>query len=360
MWTVRLKRVPERVNQLAVSINGKIYSFYSYDSGLNVSNREPINVYVFNPVSYHWDLLQTQYYLPNGTRSDIVCHAVVAYEDCAYIWATRGNPELRNILYRFDTKTMTWSRPNVSGQRPEVRCGYTACLVGHRVYIFGGLPPYTTPLPSIDFLDLKTLQWHRVPTSGDIPRRRIFHSASAIGSRMYIWGGHSADLFQVYDRTLFFLDTATLTWVRPRVNGPPPAAREDHAAFVYKGELYIFGGMDYDLLRYFGDLHKYNPENSCWSQVRPRRSGPSSRRYLGCCVLDERVFFFSGVGLASHAGNRQGMQDEEQELSDMHVLDFAPTLKTLCLLALIETRLNVDRLPPAIRREVVAITTHSS
>lgn len=344
---------------MAVSINDKIYSFDSYDADMNLSSHEPVDVYVFDPRSCHWDLVQTQV-LSNGSPSGVSCHAVVSYGDCVYLWGTRVDSEARNILYCFDTKTMTWSRPNVSGQRPEVRCGHTACLIGHRVYIFGGRPLNTTPLPNIDFLDLKTLQWHRVPTSGEFPRRRIFHSASAIGNRMYIWGGHSADLFQVYDSSIFFLDTSTLTWVRPRVHGLLPATREDHSAFVYKGELYIFGGMDYDLLRYFCDIHKYNPENSCWSQVLPKRSGPCSRRYSGCCVIDERVFVFSGVCLASIAGYRQEMHDEEEELTDLHVLDFAPTLKTMCMMTVIDARLNVDHLPPPIRREVVAITTHNS
>ncbi|XP_077496496.1 kelch domain-containing protein 3-like [Amblyomma americanum] len=162
------------------------------------------------------------------------------------------------------------------------------------------------------------MQWHSVPTNGELPEDPSYHSASAIGARMHVWGG-SNELSDrgVYDSSLVFLDTSTMAWVLPRVDGFPPQGCQDHSTFLYNGELYIFGGVDVDRGRYFRIIHKYSPEKSCWSVLTPKRSGPSARRFLGCCVIDDRVFIFGGQGLKSYARVEQQMQSGIEDSSDV-------------------------------------------
>ncbi|XP_077511535.1 kelch domain-containing protein 3-like [Amblyomma americanum] len=187
---------------------------------------------------------------------------------------------------------------------------------------------------------------------------------------MYVWGGTTelAVRGTVYGSSLVFLDTATSTWVRPGVDGFPPEGREDHSTFVYNGELYIFGGTDVERDRYFRIMHKYSPEKSCWSVVMLQRSGPSARRFPGCCVVDDKVFIFGGQGLKCNARVEQRMEFgieetsevHEEVLTNMNVLDFSPTVKTMCPMAVIDARMHVGDLPPAIKKEVRALTSYSS
>ncbi|XP_077497556.1 kelch domain-containing protein 3-like [Amblyomma americanum] len=305
MWTVRLEGVPEGASYTAVSINGKIYSFDPDREDVDRTTRESVEVYVFDPATCQWNQLRTQS-LPDGSPwHNNYSLTVVAYGDCAYLWSSRDYLE-------------------------------------------------------IDFLDLKTLRWHTVPTRGELPENTVYHSASAIGDRMYVWGGAIvlSGRGTAYSSSLVYLDTSTSTWVRPRADGFPPEGREDHATFVYNGELYVFGGLDFDRDRYFGIIHKYSPERSSWSVVTPKRSGPSARRFPGCCVIDNLLFVFGGRGLKSYATVEQWMQSSAEEtselceeaLTDMHVLDFCPTLKTMCLTAVIDANVHVGHLPPAIKK----------
>ncbi|XP_077497551.1 kelch domain-containing protein 3-like [Amblyomma americanum] len=367
MWTVRLGGVPEGACYTSVSINGKIYSFDPDREDVDRTTRESVEVYVFDPATCQWNQLQTQS-LPDGSPwHNNYSRTVVAYGDSAYLWSSRDYIEVGSAVYRFDTRTMAWSLLEVSGIWPEFRFGQTACLLGSRVYLYGGWPVDGPPTPQIDFLDLKTLRWHTVPTRGELPENTMYHSASAIGDRMYVWGGAIvlSGRGTAYSSSLVYLDTSTSTWVRPRVDGFPPEGREDHATFVYNGELYVFGGLDFDRDRYFGIIHKYSPEKSSWSVVTPKRSGPSARRFPGCCVIDNLLFVFGGRGLKSYATVEQWMQSSAEEtselceeaLTDMHVLDFCPTLKTMCLMAVIDANVHVGHLPPAIKKEVSALTS---
>ncbi|XP_077507339.1 kelch domain-containing protein 3-like [Amblyomma americanum] len=369
MWTVRLEGVPEVASHTAVPINGKIYFFDPYCKDMDCTVRKSIDVYVFDPATYQWNQLQTQT-LPDGSpwHSDDG-RTVVAYRESAYLWSSRAFFEAGSVVYRFDTRTMAWSSLNASGQLPRIRCGQSACLVGSRVYLYGGWPLYGPSLPQIHFLDLETMQWHSVPTNGELPESRSYHSATAIGERMYVWGGcNQVSAGGVYARSLVFLDTSTLTWVLPRVHGRPPQGREDHSTFVYNGELYIFGGVDVDQGRYFRTIHKYSPEKSCWSVLTPKRSGPSARRFPGCCVIEDRVFIFGGRGLESNARVEQQVESAIDEtsavlevgLTDMHVLNLCPTLRTMCLMAVIDAGVHVSHLPPAIKKEMIALTSYSS
>ncbi|XP_077497719.1 kelch domain-containing protein 3-like [Amblyomma americanum] len=351
MWTVRLHGVPKRDTQRVVTINGKLYSFHSSLATRNHNLQNRVDVFIFDTASYRWHTVQTQ--LPDGEPTDISSHTVTAYGHCAYLWGGRCI-SARSHVYRFDTNTLTWSRPQVFGEQPPSLYGKAACAVGNRMHIVG------TWNRRLDmwFLDLDTMEWHRVPTSGQAPAC-FFFTASAIGTRIYVWGGvqiqenHSLG-GRVCDNSLYYLETATSTWVRPRVQGTAPVGRKGHAAFAYKEELCVFGGRSVQQGTYFADMHKYEPETSCWTEVRPFGSGPSARCFPGCSTTGERVFAFGGYGPVLNQENGE----ETEWLANLHVLHLAPTLENLCLLAVIDARLDVSDLPTFMRKKISDITSH--
>ncbi|KAL3212233.1 hypothetical protein MRX96_036059 [Rhipicephalus microplus] len=113
-------------------------------------------------------------------------------------------------------------------------------------------------------------------------------------------------------------------------------------------------------------MHKYDPETSCWSQVKIQREGPCARRRQCCCMVGDRLFLFGGTSPTPNQIARQRMEEFDpndltlMDHSDLHVLDFAPTLKTLCLLAVIDARMDISHLPQDIRWEISAMTTNNS
>ncbi|XP_077497495.1 kelch domain-containing protein 3-like [Amblyomma americanum] len=378
MWTVKKRSLPQQFHFAAVSIDGNVYSFGS--DAVQQKRREPTSrtlnptdVYVFNPRSYTWHQPETQT-LPYGWPWKGAFSTVVAYGQCAYLWDVWPFPRSSvRVIYRFDTTTMTWSHPRMSGHVPLARDSQSVCVVGHRVYIFGGHPRGGVPLQDIEFLDLETLQWHRVPTRGDYPQMYDCPVACAIGSRMYVCGflTGQADLDQ---NVLFYLDTDTLTWVRPHVEGVGPEMGQC-SGFVYDGELYIFGGYSHKRKTFVAEIYKYQPKNSRWSQVTPRRPGPPVGMHLPVwCVIDKRVFvfgdtrpdyycYFEGrrlkVSLEMLANMPKGkwISLYPKLVSELNVLDFSPSLTTMCLLTVIDARIDTSALPRLITKEITAMTS---
>ncbi|XP_077496524.1 kelch domain-containing protein 3-like [Amblyomma americanum] len=314
MWTVQLNGVPEHVTHRAVCINGKVYSFKSC-----LQPRNFVDVFIFDPTSYGWDMVRTQ--LPNGGKFKFYRNTVVAYGQCAFLGRSPQSWQFPSVIYPFDTNTMTCRRLEVTGVAPTTISGSTACVVGHRIYVFSVFDNSH----NVQFLDLYTMEWHRVPTSEDSSVRHTFYTASALGTRMCQFDGSPQDP----SFALYYFETTTTSWLRPQVQGIAPVRRRGHSSFVYSEELYIFGGYSDILQTYLADMHKYDPETSCWTEVKPCGLGPSARSCHGCSVMGEIVFIFGGLGPAPNLYEWQ-IAEEQRTLSDLHVLHLATTLHNLC------------------------------
>lgn len=70
---------------------------------------------------------------------------------------------------------------------------------------------------------------------------------------------------------------------------------------------------------------------------------------LSLKIIDLKIYFFCSP--CPHSSNRplvDNSDDNPERLidnSDLHILDYAPTLKTLCILAVLEHNLDITVLP---------------
>ncbi|XP_067009770.1 kelch domain-containing protein 3 isoform X2 [Anabrus simplex] len=299
-------------------------------------------------------------------------HTAVAYGTKIYVWGGRNDEAACNILFCFDTVTLQWSCPPVSGMIPGARDGHSACIIDHCMYVFGGFEEEIDRFSQdVHALDLRTMKWRYVITQGEPPSYRDFHSATAVGSRMYIFGGrgdlngpyHSQE--EVYCSDIMYLDTINGRWYRPVTTGAIPIGRRSHSAFVYKGYLFIFGGYNGLCDEHFNDLYRFSPEQNEWQTVQTHGRPPSKRRRQSCLVVGDRVFLFGGTSpYPGHHPTALSMDPETQDTrlmdhNDMHVLDFAPSLRTLCMLVVLEHRMDQYWLPDDIKMELHAMTTNN-
>ena len=126
---------------------------------------------------------------------------VCAHGTDIYLFGGRNDEAPCNIVYRFDTKTGTWSRPNVMGNIPPERDGHSACVIEDSMYVFGGYEEsHSRYGQEVYKLDLKEMVWYLVMCSGEQPRYRDFHTATAIGDREV----HSAESINFLDSFLSF------------------------------------------------------------------------------------------------------------------------------------------------------------
>lgn len=157
------------------------------------------------------------------------------------MWGGRNNAVQCEILTCFDTVTLEWSNPPVTGQVPFAKDGHTACRIKNKMYIFAGFEYHTDQYSrDLHCLDLDTMEWTCILADGEeTPSHRDFHSATAIGDRMYVFGGRG-DLNspynsqeEVYCPELFYLDTVEHKWVLACAEGIWPNTRRSHSACKY-------------------------------------------------------------------------------------------------------------------------------
>ena len=72
----------------------------------------------------------------------------------------------------------------MAGNIPPERDGHSACVINDSMYVFGGYEEsHSRYGQEVYKLDLNEMVWYLVMCSGEQPRYRDFHTATAIGDR---------------------------------------------------------------------------------------------------------------------------------------------------------------------------------
>uniref|UniRef100_A0A0K8TG65 Kelch domain-containing protein 3 n=1 Tax=Lygus hesperus TaxID=30085 RepID=A0A0K8TG65_LYGHE len=345
---------PKRVNHAAAAVGETIYTFGGYCTG-DLSMYHSKGLIDVHALSIHhlvWREIprpaqdSEQYSLAPFQRYG---HTAVAYGKNIYIWGGRNDEFACNQLFVFNTETWLWSAPQTTGVIPCSRDGHSACVIDNQMFIFGGYEEeFERYSQDVYSLNLDTLCWTYVVTQGTPPECRDFHTSTAIGNRMYIFGGrsdpHNIDI-DYYPNDVVYLDTDTRVWHRPEVRGEVPIGRRSHSAFLYGGLMYVFGGYNGLTKEHFNDLLRFCPVTNTWSEVETTGKNPNKRRRQVCIVIDDKMYLFGGTSpnLAQIAvRNERDYQDNSLlHHDDLHVLDFRPTLKLLCMLYILDNGLFV-------------------
>ncbi|KAF2981046.1 hypothetical protein EK904_002236, partial [Melospiza melodia maxima] len=326
-WAVHLEGGPRRVNHAAVAVGHKLPPVWTNSR----------------------DHVREVPYMRYG-------HSAVLIDDTVYIWGGRNDTEgACNVLYAFDVNTHKWFTPKVSGMVPGARDGHSACVLAKSMFIFGGYEQLADCFSNdIHKLDTTNMTWTLISAKGTPARWRDFHSATIIGTKMYVFGGR-ADRFgpfhsnnEIYCNRIKVFDTETNSWLDSPHTPVLPEGRRSHSAFSYNGELYVFGGYNARLNRHFHDLWKFNPVSLSWRKIEPKGKGPCPRRRQCCCRVGDRIILFGGTSPSPEEG--MGDEFDLMDHSDLYILDFSPSLKTLCKLAVIQYSLDQSCLPHDIRR----------
>ncbi|XP_019625858.1 PREDICTED: kelch domain-containing protein 3-like isoform X1 [Branchiostoma belcheri] len=369
-WIVHLEGGPRRVNHAAVSVGDKVYSFGGYCTGEDFETTRPIDVHVFHIVTCRWKKLP----IPTHSDPDYQSvpymrygHTAVAVGEKVYLFGGRNDSEgADNILYCFDTTTLRWSCPQVTGATPPARDGHSLCVVDDNLYVFGGYEQIADCFSNeVHKLDTTTMHWRLLPARGHPARWRDFHSATAVGSKMLIFGGRADQLgpyhsnHEIYPNYVKVFDTVTLRWSEPEVkNRAMIEGRRSHSAFAHGQYVYIFGGYNALLEKHYGDMWRLDTEKWEWKQVFPLNPGPCARRRQCACVIRDQVVLFGGTSPCEfgQVGDLSNLMDH----SDVYILDLAPSLKTLCKVAVIKHKLDWSVLPYDIRWELEAMTKNNT
>ncbi|KAK6104668.1 Kelch motif family protein [Brugia pahangi] len=255
-------------------------------------------------------------------------HTVVAYERKIFLWGGfQVSRRTTHQLFCYDTERHIWTTVSCTNAPPLPRFGHTAVVYNDMMIIFGGIDQNFSTPDHIDVFNFKSQKWIKWSVTGKLPEAREFHTACVIGNKMYIFGGVGVPM---YELQISFLNLETRHWEQQNVTGVIPCGRKNHSAWVYRDKMYIFGGCLQDESYHFGTIHEFDPKTSVWRRLKPGGLvGPCNRQEQQVAVIGNRVFIFGG--LASY----NNLPNAFVRISDLNVLDYDWKLKDLAIITLL-------------------------
>ena len=210
-------------------------------------------------------------------------HASVFVSEERELWVFGGctGADLRsNDWHVLHVDKRVWSKPAVNGPKPSPRDACTATRVGDTIFVYGGNDGARS-LGDVHAFDLATKCWRAVEPAcaiANVPRAREAHTAAAVGSSIYIYGGACRD--GVSDRekrsclddliVLECADAHAPVWRRPATKGKAPCAREGHCCVLVPGDpsaYLIFHAGEDSRGNFLNDMHLFDTTTGTWEHV---------------------------------------------------------------------------------------------
>jgi N-acetylneuraminic acid mutarotase len=243
--------------------------------------------------------------IPSGKLPGGRCGASLVYADGKLVtfgghyYGGADKFEYENETWLLDTEKLVWHKMNCKGEIPPPRYGHSAHLLGSRMFIFGGKGRNGENYKDIYYLDLVEWRWVAVDTVSTGPSARFYHASELVGKRIVIhggWNGH--DVFE----DLWVFNTDTFAWMQPRVNGFAPSPRYGHSmTLLGDGRLMLFGGVTFDnkngIPHYNNDVRQLDTETMTWARPKINGHTPTGRYGHTATLIDDGcIAIFGGWG----------------------------------------------------------------
>ena len=231
----------------------------------------------------------------SGTR--VKNHSAVYYKSAAYVFGGFDGSVHQNTLNIIDLNTLSYSTLNTSGDQPSGRNGHTATLYNSSIYIIGGWNssnPSTTK--EIYSLDLESLNWSKIQPTGEQMVPCNMHTSNLYQNKIFVFRGGDG-INYLHDLHLF--DLTNNSWNSVKGQGKMPSARANHASSVFNDHLYIFGGWNgNDRLN---DLYRMAFVDYFWTKVDISGNLPKPRAGMSLLPYLEGLLLFGGSGESSES-----------------------------------------------------------
>ncbi|KAJ9465181.1 Actin-fragmin kinase [Diplonema papillatum] len=175
-------------------------------------------------------------------------YTAVVYENQVVVFGgKRESGTISNDVWTIDADDLTVHLVPSRGDPPPGRCYHSAHVHRGAMFVIHGItergPSDPTFIPSFQ---LSTGQWSLPRARGDIPTARCNHASSAYNSVVYVLGGYVMGEQTIVDpRCMFALNLDNLVWSRVEgATGPVPGALWGHSLNTCGSYLVAFGGVD--------------------------------------------------------------------------------------------------------------------
>ncbi|TKY84856.1 hypothetical protein EX895_005936 [Sporisorium graminicola] len=232
-------------------------------------------------------------------------HSATMVNKRLFVFAGGDGPHYFNDLYIFDTVSLRWSKPEVGGTAPSPRRAHTCNYYEGQLIVFGGGNGVgaLNDVHTLDVNDLSRLEWRELECSGKVPIGRGYHTSNLVDGKLIVIGGSDGHM-SFNDIHILRLDTRT--WYQVKTD--EIHNRLGHTATQVGSYLFIFGG--HDSKTYTSELLTLNLVNLQWEPRKVCGQKPLGRGYHQAWLRDSRLFVHGGF-------------DGQDIFDDLHFLDLA-------------------------------------
>jgi len=255
-------------------------NFVYITGGVNKQHEKSKYLWSLDLTNFTWKQLLA---LPATIPTDFHSCAPASRIEILYLASTNNNKF--DHLYYYNIASGEWVQQAADESKfPPYREQYTCTKVRTKIYLFGGINSQGQFLNDLWIYDQRTRSWTEVQASGVLPFPRCRHSATSVGSYLFVAGGIGKANEETSESDIIYgLDSDKNIWYPYSVTGSNANLR------IYSGFLvgcqprsfYIYGGCKQTEL-WLGKMETILTQSNETTDGRPiANSRPPSKRRHG-------------------------------------------------------------------------------
>jgi len=185
----------------------------------------------------------------------------------------------------------------VTGAVPCPRAYHTATLVGSEMFILGG-EGVNNMSNDLHVLNTDNWEWRRPETFGNIPQPKKRHTTVLVRNCLYVWGGWCmAVMDHIHDLDILSLDN--YEWRQAEQFGPVPCARAGHVSKLRGDLFFVWGGFGPKNQQEWMEVYYFDvtDDNITWRKKKPMGRGQPQQRSDMCSAISEegQILLYGGL-----------------------------------------------------------------
>ena len=233
-----------------------------------------------------WTNLGTAPWAPRNT------YASVYYDNAFWIFGGVTDAGLSGEVWR-STDGLDWTEITPSGPYWSERYAHEAVVFDDRMWVIGGTQNGVGEVADV-WWSTDGSSW-TLASAGPHWTPRTSHNVTVFNDQLWLTGGANWVGPENSDYTHFndvWTSTDGVSWLQI-TSSAPWAERAQHGVVVYDGQLWILGGVQWDVQQFFNDVW-VSADGSVWTEVEAGpRWGP--RDGHSAVVFDGRIWVIGGA-----------------------------------------------------------------
>lgn len=195
-------------------------------------------------------------------------------------------------LWRFDIASQTWEFITKRGRVPDARFGHSLVGYKNRLFLFGGQTDDQELRSDLWSFDLTKASWKRIFKDNTVMLPRQGQAMVVLKDTLYLFGG--ANVGEVLFDTLHQVDLKSKKVSIVKASGPKPCARWMNTLNrVSDASFVLFGGLN-QRGQPLNDVWVFDVAKSAWAEIKATNA-PIARSQHASAVVDKKLYIWSGV-----------------------------------------------------------------